>query len=88
MKLAGVGMNSFGDVFESLHSAARVKGLALLDATHACLGLTRTESGVQEGEETRTEMSSFLLCGDRQLHDLHSKLRLEHPRGTANQLHK
>ena len=43
---------------------------------------------VQEGEETSTEMSSFLLCGDRQLHDLHSKLLLEHPRGTANQLHK
>ena len=33
-------------------------------------------------------MGSFLLCGDEQLHDLHSKLRLEHPRGTANQLHK
>ena len=33
-------------------------------------------------------MSSFLLCGDRQLHDLHSKLLLEHPRGIANQLHK
>ena len=43
---------------------------------------------MQEGEETNTEMRSFLLCGDRQLHDLHSKLRLEHPRGTANQLHK
>ena len=43
---------------------------------------------MQEGEETSTEMSSFLLCGDRQLHDLHSKLLLEHPRGTANQLHK
>lgn len=43
---------------------------------------------LQEGEETNTEMSSFLLCGDRQLHDLHSKLRMEHPRGTANQLHK
>ena len=43
---------------------------------------------VQKGEETSTEMASFLLCGDRQLHDLHSKLLLEHPRGTANQLHK
>ena len=43
---------------------------------------------LQEGEETSTEMASFLLCGDRQLHDLHSKLLLEHPRGTANQLHK
>jgi hypothetical protein len=43
---------------------------------------------VQLGEETQTDMGSFLLCGDEQLHDLHSKLRLEHPRGTANQLHK
>jgi Fe-S cluster assembly protein SufD len=42
----------------------------------------------QTGKETNTEMGSFLLCGDDQLHDLHSKLRLEHPGGTANQLHK
>ncbi|CAL5226157.1 g8980 [Coccomyxa viridis] len=59
--------------------------------TEARLGgrLTRQDVNVaQEGEETRTEMRSFLLCGDRQLHDLHSKLRLEHPRGTADQLHK
>ena len=33
-------------------------------------------------------MRSFLLCGPSQLHDLHSKLRLTHPRGKANQLHK
>lgn len=31
---------------------------------------------------------SFLLCGDRQLHDLHSKLKLDHPNGEAEQLHK
>lgn len=43
---------------------------------------------VQTGGETNTEMGSFLLCGEGQLHDLHSKLRLEHPGGTANQLHK
>jgi hypothetical protein len=42
----------------------------------------------QTGPETSTEMGSFLLCGDEQLHDLHSKLRMEHPGGTANQLHK
>lgn len=33
-------------------------------------------------------MRSFLLCGDGQLHDLHSKLKLDHPQGEANQLHK
>lgn len=34
------------------------------------------------------QMRSFLLCGDGQLHDLHSKLTLDHPNGEANQLHK
>ncbi len=34
------------------------------------------------------QMRSFLLCGDAQLHDLHSKLKLDHPHGEANQLHK
>lgn len=34
------------------------------------------------------QMRSFLLCGDRQLHDLHSKLKLDHPNGEASQLHK
>ena len=43
---------------------------------------------LQTGEETETVMGSFLLCGEGQLHDLHSKLVLQHPRGTANQLHK
>jgi len=33
-------------------------------------------------------MRSFLLCGEGQLHDLHSKLKLDHPNGEANQLHK
>ncbi len=57
-------------------------------ACRMCWELMCARLAVQEGEETRTEMRSFLLCGDRQLHDLHSKLRLEHPRGTADQLHK
>ncbi|KXZ47412.1 hypothetical protein GPECTOR_35g850 [Gonium pectorale] len=43
---------------------------------------------LQDGPETSTEMSHFLLCGPSQLHDLHSRLTLDHPRGTANQLHK
>ena len=33
-------------------------------------------------------MRGFLLCGPGQLHDLHSKLRLDHPRAVADQLHK
>ncbi|GIL47358.1 hypothetical protein Vafri_4195 [Volvox africanus] len=43
---------------------------------------------LQGGPETHTEMSHFLLCGPNQLHDLHSRLQLDHPNGTANQLHK
>ena len=61
----------------------------VIDRIHTnCYGRSCAWVAMQEGEETRTEMRSFLLCGDRQLHDLHSKLRLEHPRGTADQLHK
>mmetsp|Transcript_19381 Transcript_19381/g.41937 ORF Transcript_19381/g.41937 Transcript_19381/m.41937 type:complete len:485 (+) Transcript_19381:93-1547(+) len=59
--------------------------------TEASLGssLSRHDVGItQEGEETDTELSHFLLCGSGQLHDLHSKLELNHPRGKANQLHK
>lgn len=33
-------------------------------------------------------MRHFLLCGADQLHDLHTQLVLEHPEGTADQLHK
>ena len=35
-----------------------------------------------------TEMRHFMLAADGQLHDLHSKLRLDHPGGQATQLHK
>ncbi len=33
-------------------------------------------------------MRHFMLAADGQLHDLHSKLRLDHPGGQAMQLHK
>ncbi|KAL3691920.1 hypothetical protein R1sor_005571 [Riccia sorocarpa] len=42
----------------------------------------------QLGPDTITEMSTFLLAGRNQLHDLHSKLLLDHPRGISRQLHK
>ncbi|KAH7439926.1 hypothetical protein KP509_04G082400 [Ceratopteris richardii] len=42
----------------------------------------------QLGPDTSTKMSSFLLAGQRQLQDLHSRLILSHPRGFARQLHK
>jgi Fe-S cluster assembly protein SufD len=59
--------------------------------TEARLGgsLTRHDLGVDQlGGATETEMQSFLLAGEGQLHDLHSKLRLDHPGGRAEQLHK
>lgn len=42
----------------------------------------------QLGPRTRTDMKHFLLCTDGQLHDLHTSLKLDHPEGTADQLHK
>lgn len=51
--------------------------------------LTRHDLGiVQLGKSTKTEMKHFVLSGEAQLHDLHSKLILDHPEGTADQLHK
>jgi Fe-S cluster assembly protein SufD len=42
----------------------------------------------QKGLATCTKMCHFLLCCDHQLHDLHTSLTLDHPKGTADQLHK
>lgn len=59
--------------------------------TEACLGaqLARHDVDVQQtGEETRTNMRHFVLSGRGQTHDVHTKLRLQHPRGEAAQLHK
>lgn len=57
---------------------ARVKG-----------GLSRHDLGIQQdGPETATRLRHFLLVGSGQMHDLHTKLTLDHPRGEANQLHK
>lgn len=43
---------------------------------------------MQVGEATTTVLRAFTVCGEGQLHDLHSKLHLDHPEGQANQLHK
>eukprot|EP00798_Chlamydomonas_sp_ICE-L_P001464 gene1464-32842_t len=64
---------------------------SLYDLSEACVGasLARHDLGItQEGAATETTLRHFLLCGSGQLHDLHSKLDLSHPNGTANQLHK
>jgi Fe-S cluster assembly protein SufD len=43
---------------------------------------------IQLGPETHTEFSTFSLSSQRQVQDLHSRLVLNHPRGTSRQLHK
>lgn len=59
--------------------------------TEATLGgtLTRHDLGItQLGAGTSSVLRHFLLCGPGQLHDLHSRLELNAPRGHADQLHK
>ncbi|KAL4531891.1 hypothetical protein Ndes2437B_g02327 [Nannochloris sp. 'desiccata'] len=59
--------------------------------TEARIGgaLTRHDLSVEQlGSKTETVMKSFLLAGQGQLHDLHSKLILDHPDGRAEQIHK
>jgi hypothetical protein len=55
---------------------------------HPASRTTHSFSSMQLGEETSTLLRHFLLVGDAQLADLHSKLVLDHPRGEASQLHK
>lgn len=51
--------------------------------------LTRHDVGVvQLGKATHTAMKHFVLAADDQLHDVHTKLTLDHPEGKAAQLHK
>lgn len=51
--------------------------------------LTRHDLSIEQlGEATTSTMRSFLLVGQGQTHDLHSKLKLDHPSGEADQLHK
>jgi len=43
----------------------------------------------QLGPETETELSTLHLTSqNKQIHDLHSRLILDHPRGFSRQLHK
>lgn len=51
--------------------------------------ISRHDLSIQQvGEATSTTLRAFTVCGEGQLHDLHSKLHLNHPEGRANQLHK
>lgn len=51
--------------------------------------ISRHDLSIQQvGEATNTTLRAFTVCGEGQLHDLHSKLHLNYPEGQANQLHK
>lgn len=51
--------------------------------------MTRHNLHIQQlGPDTVTDVATFYLAGRSQLHDLHSSLYLDHPRGQSNQLHK
>lgn len=52
--------------------------------------LSRHNLHIQQlGPDTVTELSSFHLSSrNKQIHDLHSRLVLDHPRGYSRQLHK
>lgn len=72
----------------SLVSQAEGSSYSLVEARVGG-GLSRHDLGIsQGGPETVTRMRHFLLAGEGQLQDLHSKLVLDHPRGEADQLHK
>lgn len=83
---------------ESTVNAAHFKSTLVTQGSESRYSLTEARLGgsisrhdvdiLQVGPETETSMRSFLLAGTSQLQDLHSKLRLEHPQGTAEQLHK
>lgn len=68
------------------HVSPRDESCACRNHAHA---LCRHDVNItQEGPATETRLSHFLLCGSNQLHDLHTKLLLDHPDGVADQLHK
>lgn len=63
--------------------------LAEVRAGGAQGALTRHDLDVRQlGPDTETQLRHFALCGPGQLHDLHTRLDLDHPRAKANQLHK
>jgi Fe-S cluster assembly protein SufD len=63
--------------------------LAEVRAGGARGALTRHDVDVRQlGSDTETQLKHFALCGPGQLHDLHTRLELDHPRAKASQLHK
>lgn len=78
--------------------AITIKSTLVSQGTESTYALTEVRLGgelsrhdvgiVQLGERTQTAMKHFILAGDNQTHDLHTKLALDHPEGVADQIHK
>ncbi|KAL6758709.1 iron-sulfur cluster assembly protein [Haematococcus lacustris] len=89
---------SHGYVCREQQGAAHFKATLVKQATDSSYtltearvggGLTRHDVVVQQGgPRTQTHMNHFVLASSNQLHDLHTKLELNHPEGVAKQLHK
>ena len=57
--------------------------------TGGAAAISRADFDVKQlGPTTSTSMRSFILAGEDQLVDLHTRLSLDHPGGEAEQLHK
>lgn len=77
--------------FHTQQTLVRQAESSKYELTDICVGsrLARHDVNVsQEGPDTVTKMKHFVLCGRDQLHDVHTTVRLVHPRGACQQLHK
>eukprot|EP00245_Coleochaete_scutata_P010878 TRINITY_DN3931_c0_g1_i1.p1 TRINITY_DN3931_c0_g1~~TRINITY_DN3931_c0_g1_i1.p1 ORF type:complete len:366 (+),score=72.84 TRINITY_DN3931_c0_g1_i1:83-1099(+) len=87
-----------GYIQSQARDAYHIKKTVVLQAGTSVYSLVEAEMGgrlsrhnlhvEQGGPDTETQLSSFLLAGHQQLHDLHSSIALHHPRGKTRQLHK
>ena len=57
--------------------------------TGGCASISRADVDIRQlGPSTTTSMRSFILAGENQLVDLHTRLAMDFPEGAADQLHK
>ncbi|KAL3132695.1 hypothetical protein ABBQ32_009205 [Trebouxia sp. C0010 RCD-2024] len=80
-----------GDSYHLKATLVRQSARSSYTCNEATVGaaISRHDLSIQQvGEATTTVLRAFTVCGEGQLHDLHSKLHLDHPEGQANQLHK
>ena len=75
---------------ETLVDQAEGSTYSLTEArTGGAAAISRADVDVRQlGPSTSTSMRSFILAGEGQLVDLHTRLGMDHPEGAADQLHK